>query len=69
MGGFERDGDKIHFSRVASTMMACPDGMDIEVAFTKALAQVVTWRVLGRLLDFYDTEGNRLARFEADNQE
>jgi heat shock protein HslJ len=37
-------GTKI--SQVASTMMACPDGMDTEAAFTRALARVVAWRVV-----------------------
>ncbi len=69
MGGYQRDGDRIRFSQVASTMMACPDGMDTEAAFTKALAQVATWRVLGNRLEFYDSTGNRLARFEADTPE
>ena len=46
-------------------MMACPDGMDTEAAFTKALAQVATWRVLGSTLEFHDAAGNRVARFQA----
>jgi copper homeostasis protein (lipoprotein) len=66
LGGFEREGDRLRFSQVASTMMACPDGMDTEAAFTKALSHVATWRVLGRTLEFYDSEGRRVARFQAD---
>ncbi len=66
MGGFTRDGDRIRFAQVASTMMACPDAMDTEAAFTRALGQVATWRVLGRTLEFHDGEGKRLVRFQAD---
>ncbi len=66
MGAYECDGDRIRFSQVASTMMACPDGMDTEATFTKALAQVATWRVLGRQLEFHDAEGKRVARFQAE---
>jgi copper homeostasis protein (lipoprotein) len=64
MGGYQLDGDQIRFLQVASTRMACPDGLDTEVAFTKALAQVVSWRILGRRLEFYDASGIPLACFQ-----
>jgi heat shock protein HslJ len=47
------------------TKMACPGGMGTETAFLTALGQVQTWRVLGRLLELQDAQGNLLARFEA----
>jgi heat shock protein HslJ len=65
MGGYERDGDRITFSQVATTMMACPDAMDTEAAFTKALAQVAAWRVLGQQLELLDDAGKRVARLQA----
>lgn len=64
LGGYERDGERIKFAGVASTMMACPD-MEIEGLFTRALERVATWRILGRMLELRDDAGALVARFEA----
>lgn len=45
--------------------MACPSGMDIETAFIVALAQVKTWRIVGRVLELLDVRNQVIARFEA----
>ena len=45
--------------------MACPDGMDQEQAFLKALGATVGWNIRGEHLDLYGAGGERLARFEA----
>ena len=64
-GSYTLNGDSIGFSPMASTMMACADGADVERAFFAALERVRTWRLLGRNLDFLDAEGELAARFEA----
>ena len=35
-GSYELDSDKLTFSQMASTRMACPEGMDTEKAYLKA---------------------------------
>jgi heat shock protein HslJ len=50
MGGFELDGDRLRFARVASTMMACPEGMEQERAFLAALEQLARWHIAGAAL-------------------
>ncbi len=65
LGGFAADGDALRFSQTASTMMACPVGMELEQALLAALAETERYRVLGRLLDLYDGDGAQLARFRA----
>ena len=43
MGGYQQQADKLHFSHVASTMMACPDNAD-ETPGLAALAQTHHWQ-------------------------
>jgi heat shock protein HslJ len=50
---------------MASTMMACPTGMDTEQAFTQALGKAMSWKITGQELDLFDSSGKSLARFEA----
>jgi heat shock protein HslJ len=50
---------------MASTMMACAEGADIERAFTEALGRVRSWRLIGHHLDLFDEAGDLVARFEA----
>jgi uncharacterized lipoprotein YbaY/heat shock protein HslJ/uncharacterized lipoprotein NlpE involved in copper resistance len=63
-GGYEiRDGG-IRFSRMGATMMACPEGMETQDAFLKALAAADRHEIVGEYLLLY--QGDRLvARFEA----
>lgn len=65
MGGYESTGDKLTFKGVATTMMACPNGMETEAAFGKALQQTVRFRIDGADLQLFDAEGKQLAQLEA----
>jgi len=64
-GSYELNEDHVKFSKLASTMMACPEGMDTEKAFLQALEQVNTWKIGGQQLELFDAAGNLIARFEA----
>jgi copper homeostasis protein (lipoprotein) len=64
-GGYELEGDRLTFSQMAGTMMACPTGMDTERMFLDVLRQVRTAKVTRQHLDVFDAAGNFLARFEA----
>jgi len=64
-GTYSLRSDRITFNRVASTMMACVDGMDTEQAYLRALGSAYRWRINGQQLDLLDSAGNTLARFEA----
>ena len=68
-GSYELDGDKLVFSKMATTRMACPQGMDTEQAFLDALAKVKTWKIVGERLELFDAGGNLLMRFEARSME
>jgi len=64
-GSFERDGDRLRFSRMVSTMMACPDGMDQEKRLLDGLERVKRYRSRGGRLDQVDGIGTAIARFDA----
>jgi heat shock protein HslJ len=65
-GRFEIDGELLRFGPMASTRMACPDGMDIERQFLKALAQVERYRICCQFLEILNEKGNVIARFKED---
>jgi len=64
-GSYEVKGDELTFSQMASTMMACPEGMDTEKAFLKVLEDVKTWKVKEQKLELFDAGGKAVAIFEA----
>jgi heat shock protein HslJ len=64
MGGYELKGDKLTFARMASTMMACPDGMETEQKFLKALGQAKRWKIAERQLELMNGSGKVVAVFE-----
>jgi len=65
MGGYALDGNKLSFSKMASTMMACQDGMALEQTFLKALDTVASWSIDGNTLILKDASGQVVARLSA----
>lgn len=65
MGGYTLDGNKLSFSKMASTMMACQDGMALEQAFLKALDTVASWNIEGNTLMLKDASAQVVARLSA----
>lgn len=64
-GSYALAGDRLSFGQLASTMMACMDGMDVAQRYTAALDATARYRTLGTHLELYDAAGAALARFEA----
>ena len=56
-GGYELRGEHLKFARMASTMMACPSGMETEQKVLAALEQVKMWKVARRQLELMDDMG------------
>lgn len=65
MGGYESSAETLRFKGVAVTMMACPQGMETELAFTKALEQTQRYHIDGATLSLLDADGKLLAQLEA----
>jgi len=64
-GSYQIAGRSITFGQLASTKMACVDGMEHEAAFAAALEQARSFRILGQHLELLGSDGDLLARFEA----
>ncbi|HEX7115217.1 MAG TPA: META domain-containing protein [Steroidobacter sp.] len=58
-------GEKLTFSQLAGTMMACAHGMQHERAFHDALTKAASWKIEGERLELFDANGFSLARFES----
>jgi heat shock protein HslJ len=64
LGRYEVTGDRLTFTGVAMTRMACKQGMETEQAFLTALNEVKGWKITGRKLELQDGEGRTVAEFE-----
>jgi len=65
MGGYTVDGDRLSFTGVASTRMACVQAMDQERGFLESLSTVARWRIDGERLELLDEQGATLLQFDA----
>ena len=65
MGSYTLDGKRLTFGQMAGTMMACPQGMEIERAFLDTLSKVDGWRIDSQRLELLDARGDVVAEFEA----
>jgi putative lipoprotein len=65
IGDYTLAGERIAFTQMASTMMACQHGLDTEQAFHATLAEVTRWAIRGEQLDLFDATGERVASFES----
>lgn len=64
-GSYERKGADLKFGPIASTRMACADGMATEDAFLAALSATAKWRITGERLELADAQDKVLATLEA----
>lgn len=64
-GSYKLSGDRLTFSQMALTMMACVQGMETEQTFKQALSKVSQWKIAGQQLELSDADGNAIASFEA----
>lgn len=64
-GPVEIRGDRIGFSQLSSTRMACAMGQALESAFFDALERSARWEIKGDHLDLRDARGRVIARLEA----
>lgn len=64
-GQYRADGDKLRFSAIAGTRMACPQGMTMEALLIDTLPKVAHWRIVGDRLELLDGAGAVLALLES----
>jgi heat shock protein HslJ len=63
-GPYELAGESLRFGALASTRMACAQGMDTESAFFAALGRSASYRIVNGQLELLDAQGGSLAGFE-----
>jgi heat shock protein HslJ len=63
-GSYTRRGSSLTLGSLATTRMACPDGMEQERAFEQALQAVQGWRRVDGILEMLDDQGAVRLRFE-----
>jgi heat shock protein HslJ len=63
MGVYELKGENLKFGRIASTRMACQNGMELETLFIHALESTVKWKIEGEYLELSKVSPARVARF------
>lgn len=62
-GGYEISGDSLCFGQMASTTMACQEGMDNEAAFLQALGATTHFDLYGNILELWSAR-RFIARLE-----
>lgn len=65
MGSYQLRENRLKFSKLASTMMACPLGMETAQAYHEVLEQVQFWKIRGQTLTLFDRENASIAEFHA----
>ena len=65
VGAYEADDASIELSMLATTRMACPEGMEQARRLLQALEEVSQYRIIGRHLEMLDESGSLRLRFEA----
>jgi copper homeostasis protein (lipoprotein) len=64
-GRYQLDGTRLRFGPLATTRMACPEGMDQERALLTALDDAVAYLVTGETLQIWGEDGDVSATFAA----
>jgi len=64
-GVYRLEGDKIKFTGIAGTLMACPTGMTIERQLHDMFPQVTGWKISGETLQLTNANGTPIATFES----
>jgi len=64
-GEYEISGERLNFSAIRATKMACPGTMELEARFMQALHQAARWKIEGERLHILAEDGSSLASFES----
>lgn len=64
-GMYRVEDEKITFSGLAGTLMACTNGMEIERQLHDMFPRVTGWKISGETLQLTDTNGTPIATFES----
>ncbi len=63
MGGYHSTHSRLQTGPLATTRMACPQGMELERRFLQTLQSVDRFRIEEDTLNLYNAEGHLILRF------
>ncbi|WP_168927483.1 META domain-containing protein [Nitrincola alkalilacustris] len=63
MGGYHEQGQLLHFTQLASTLMACVDGMETADKFNHLITDVRHYHIKEDVLELFSDSGELLMRF------
>jgi heat shock protein HslJ len=64
-GTYRIEGDKITFTDIAGTLMACTNSMEVERRIQEMFSKVTGWRISGETLQLTNSSGMPIAMFES----
>jgi heat shock protein HslJ len=64
-GAYTASQDRIQFSQLVTTRMACLDNNNTDALFNEALSKVSHYQAFGKTLKLLDNHGNLLIQFES----
>ena len=65
MGAYQVEKEKIVFSNMAGTRMACANTMELEARVNQMFANVAAWKISRETLTLIDARGKAIATFES----
>ena len=65
MGTYKLEGNKLQFSQMITTKMACPQLGNLEQTFLQAVHATAAMRISGKTLELKDAAGKVVMRLEA----
>ncbi|RCL00606.1 MAG: Heat shock protein [Candidatus Tokpelaia sp. JSC188] len=65
IGSYILDGERLKFTPMAGTMMACQSGMNQEHSILITLPTVTRWQIEGKRLRLWNMQGALVAEFDA----
>jgi len=65
MGVYTVEKEKLVFSNMGGTRMACADTMELELRIHQMFSKVANWKISGETLTLIDSRGKAIATFES----
>ena len=65
MGTYAVEKQKLVFSNMGGTRMACTDTMELELRVHQMFSNVANWKIAGETLTLIDARGKAIATFES----
>lgn len=66
MGGYHEQGQELHFTQLASTLMACVEGMETADKFNQLITEVRRYHLSEGVLELFSDSGDLLMRFHSE---